>query len=334
MQILLIGLGSIGKRHLRNILGLGFTGISVVSRSGVLPAEFSSLPVFKSIEAALERQQWDTAVLCNPTAQHINTLQILVAAGVKNIYLEKPVSHTWEGVAQMGRVFKSSSSNVKVGYDLRFDPGLIKVKELLQNDVIGKVVSVNAQVGQYLPDWRPHEDYRKGMSARKETGGGVMLDLVHEFDYLYWLLGNVETVACHYFNSGALNIETEDVAEVLLRFKSGTIGTIHLDYLQQELVRNCMITGYKGSIFWDLGKSRVEWIKSNKEKETFEYVGFERNDRFISAMSSFLYNRKDGTLPSFPEASESLKMVLAAKYSSDHNTFVNLDDFTKTALGE
>jgi predicted dehydrogenase len=210
---------------------------------------------------------------------------------------------------------------------LHFDPGLQKVKELLGQKAIGEVISVNAQVGQYLPDWRPAEDYSKGMSARKETGGGVMLDLVHEFDYLLWLIGSVVTVACQYRNSGALNIETEDVADVLLKFVSGVTGTIHLDYLQQKLVRNCLFTGSKGSITWNLATSKVNWINSKKEESEFDYKSFERNDRFIEIMKTFLEDKNDYRLTTFQQGIDSLKLVLAAKKSSDQNEFVAIKSF-------
>jgi predicted dehydrogenase len=210
---------------------------------------------------------------------------------------------------------------------LHYDLGLQKVKELLQSNSVGKIISVNAQVGQYLPDWRPHEDYSKGMSAKKETGGGVMLDLVHEFDYLYWLLGNVKTVASFNKNSGALHIETEDVAEVLLQFENGIIGTIHLDYLQKKLIRNCLFTGSEGSIYWDLAASKVSWILKDKSEQEFDYKGFERNQRFINIMKDFLANRSNQFTTNYQQGLQSLKMVLAAKYSSAQNVFVQMDTF-------
>jgi predicted dehydrogenase len=151
-----------------------------------------------------------------------------------------------------------------------------------------------------------------------------MLDLVHEFDYLHWLFGNVETIAAFYKNSGALEIETEDVAEVLLKFSSGCIGTIHLDYLQQKLVRSCIITGYKGSIKWNLADSEVSWIDNNKLESNFFYKDFERNDRFIAIMKAFLEGGKDERSTSLVEGIESLKMVVAAKKSSETQQFVPL----------
>lgn len=327
MKILIVGLGSIGKRHLNNIFSLGYRNIVLVSRSKNIPIEYSALQVFTTIQAAIEVEKFDAAVICTPTAQHIEALTLLLESGIKNIYVEKPVSNSFNHILKVQSLITNSSSRVQVGFDMHYDLGLQKVKSLIHQKVIGQIVSVNAQVGQYLPDWRPQEDYSKGMSAKKETGGGVMLDLVHEFDYLYWLMGEAETIASFNKNSDALKIETEDIAEVLIKFKNGILGTIHLDYLQQKLVRNCLITGSHGSIKWDLSSSKVNWVLADKSEHHFDYTGFERNDRFVNIMKDFLSKNINHLTTNFQQGLISLKMVLAAKYSSDNNVFVNLDEF-------
>lgn len=327
MKIVLIGLGSIGLRHLRNLLHLGYSQVSIVSRSGILPNEFSFLQVYSSLQDALSSSSFEAAIVCTPTSFHVASVKALLEARVSNIYIEKPVSHSFDGIDELLALSVSYHNNIIVGYDLHFDPGIRKVKQLLAEDIIGKVVSVNAQVGQYLPDWRPKEDYKKGMSAKKETGGGVMLDLVHEFDYLLWLMGPAKTIACEYSKSGALEIETEDVSEVLLRFNNGVIGTIHLDYLQQKLVRNCMITGYNGTITWNLADSKVQWINKSKHEEVYDYKGFERNDRFVEIIKAFLENKNDSRLTSLQQGLESLRLVLAAKHSAENAVFVKLNQF-------
>ncbi len=327
MKILLIGLGSIGKRHLTNILNLGYTNVSIVTRSGILSEPFTQLTVYSTVEKALQETQFEAAIVCTPTAQHTQVVLQLLNANIPYIYLEKPVSHSYHNIQAIYDLVEKNNTHFVIGYDLHFDIGLQKVKELFAANTIGNLISANAQVGQYLPDWRPQEDYTKGMSAKTETGGGVMLDLVHEFDYLHWLIGEVETIACIHKNSGALAIETEDIAEVLLKFKNGVIGTIHLDYLQQKLVRNCMFTGSTGTIFWNLGENKVNWINQQKEDFEFSYKGFERNDRFMAIMKSFLENATDDRLTSLKDGLASLQMVLAAKYSSQHNVFVQMNQF-------
>ncbi len=328
MRILIIGPGSIGSRHLRNLLSLGYDQLSVVSRSGVLQNEFSNLPVYTSISGALASNSFDVAIICSPTSNHSDDLRKLLDAKINKIYLEKPVSHSLEHMDELKELATTNGANITVGFDLHFDPGMQRVKHLITENTIGKVVSVNAVVGQYLPDWRPQQDYRIGMSAKKESGGGVMLDLIHEFDYLLWLMGSVDKISCQYSYTGALEIATEDVCDVLLRFKSRATGTIHLDYLQQKLVRNCMITGTEGSICWNLADRLVTWIDFSKNENQFSYENFDRNDRFIQIMKSFLQNESDERLTNFEQGIESLKLVIAAKYSSEHDVFVSPASFS------
>ncbi len=324
LNILVIGLGSIGKRHLKNIIGLGYKNISAVTSSGKTDEHFSGVHFFSSIESAVSAMPVDAAIICTPTAQHTFDLQQLLQYSIRDIYIEKPAAHDAAGLQFLQTLTNTAQSRIAVGYDLRFDKGLQKVKQLISEETVGRSVTVNATVGQYLPDWRPHEDYTKGMSASIAKGGGVLLDLVHEFDYLYWLMGSVQHVAAYCMHSGSLNIETEDAAEVLLKFDSGVTGTVHLDYLQPQLVRNCMVTCTSGTIFWDMVSSEVKWVNREKESFEFSYKGFERNDRFVEIMEAFLGGENDDRLTSLEQGLESLKVVLAAKHSSEHKIFVEL----------
>lgn len=329
MKILIIGTGSIGIRHLNNIVALGYSDLVIVSRSRTeyRISESGNIPVYNSIESAVAERNFDTAIICSPTAYHLTDLNILLQFNITNIYLEKPISHDFLGITAIAKTIADNNVNIALGYDLHFDPGIQKVKELLDSASIGKTISVNAQVGQYLPDWRPNQNYKNGMSAKIASGGGVLLDLIHEFDYLYWLIGPVETIASFCNNSGALEIETEDIAEVLIKFSNGTLGTIHLDYLQQKPVRNCLITGTKGSIFWNLMDQTVTWVDNQKKETSFVFKEFERNERFKAIMKAFLEKQTDYRLTNFEEGMKSLTMVLAAKHSNDKKIFVQLNQY-------
>jgi len=322
-NILVIGLGSIGKRHVRNLLSLNYSHVSVVTGKP-LPAEFEALAAYTTIEEAFAANHFNTAFICTPTAQHLNSLFTLLRYRVYNIYVEKPLSNNMARVAEVLKMAAGYPNNIKVGFDLHFDPGIQQIRSLLQQNAIGKILSANAFVGQYLPHWRPYEDHRKGMSAKQATGGGVLLDIVHEFDYLRWLTGNVEAVACWHTNSGALEIETEEVAEVLLKFGSGAIGTVHLDYWQPSLVRYCTFTGTLGSITANLAKSHVSWALHNGTTGEYNYAGFERNDRFKEIVSAFLENNTDDRLTTLNDSLQSLLVVEASKRSSVTGNTVTL----------
>jgi predicted dehydrogenase len=323
--ILIIGLGSIGKRHLSNLIYLGYNNIIIVSKSDTIPSEYKQFSVYTDIQKAIAENAISYGFICTPTSSHLDDLKILLENNISNVYLEKPISHSLTELDKISSLIHQCNRLV-VGYDLHFDPGLIKIKKLLNGNQMGKLFSINAIVGQYLPDWRPNEDYLKGMSARIDKGGGVMLDLIHEFDYVRWLVGKPKNIACVFQNNPNLAIETEDVADVLIHFEDNSSATIHLDYHQKKLVRNCMITCEKGTVFWDLTKCEVKIIRHDQEEELFSYFGFERNQRYIDSIKAFLDESKfDDRLTNFEEALVSLKMVLAAKESSISKQFIAIN---------
>lgn len=321
-MILIKGIGSIGKRHLTNLMALGYTDIALVTSKSKPDTLFNNLPAYPSVAEACQNHRFSHGFICSPTASHYNDLKDFVKYEIPNIYLEKPVNHQLADFSFVDS-YLESGGNIAVGYDLHFDPGLMKVRELILSGAIGQILSANAFVGQYLPDWRPHEDHRKGMSASKEKGGGVMLDLVHEFDYLCWLLGEPEMVAAFYQHNPELEIETEDVADVLLRFNRNISATIHLDYHQRQLIRNCVITGTRGTITWDLALRKVFWLNASKENNEFDFSTFDRNDRFVEIVKSFMNGRGDERLCSFSQGVKSLRLVLAAKLSCEQLSFIN-----------
>lgn len=323
MSILIKGIGSIGKRHLNNLLNLGYTDVVLISSKLKQDSPFDRLPVYSNVEAASKNHSFSHGFICSPTASHQADLKSFIGAGVPKIYLEKPVSHQVDGL-EFVQPFLKTGGQVFVGYDLHFDPGLEKVRELIAADAIGQVIGANAFVGQYLPDWRPHEDHRLGMSASKAKGGGVMLDLVHEFDYFNWLFGLPKKVAAFYQHNKSLEIETEDVADVLLKYESGMSGSIHLDYHQHQLIRHCIITGSKGTITWDLAARKVSYINASKNIEAFDFNSFDRNDRFIAIVKAFMDGINDDRLTQFNQGLASLELVLAAKKSSETNSIITI----------
>ena len=326
-MILVIGIGSIGKRHINNLISLGYNNIILVSRSGNVGENLTHLPCYSNTQLAIDNYPITHAFVCTPTSKHLLDLTILFENNIQNIYLEKPVSHTFEGIDELISVSKNVNRFV-VGFDLHFDPGLNKVRQLILDKNIGDILSANAFVGQYLPDWRPHEDHTKGMSASIEKGGGVLLDLVHEFDYIRWFLGTPSRLGSLVQHNNYLEIETEDLADVLIAFENNSTATIHLDYHQKKLVRNCIITGTKGTIKWDLSASQVDWIDKDKQEHQFNYKDFERNDRYVSIVKAFMNeNEFDDRLVNLDDALVSLKMVIATKKSAQTNSFIEFKNF-------
>ncbi len=286
-RVLIAGLGSIGQRHLRNLLRLGVKDVLLVRTSPQRLVEYPELPVFTDLDEALAEKP-DVVLVTNPTTCHVSTALEAVRAGC-HLFIEKPVSHSLEHLPSLRQLAKEKGVLVMMGFDLRFDPGLQKAKQLIEEGVIGRAVAIQAQVGQYLPDWHPHEDYRIGVSARRDTGGGVILDLIHELDYVQWLLGAVTDVACFAGHVSHLEIETEDVAAMSLRMACGAVGSVNLDYLQRSPSRTCRVIGEEGTILWDYFGKRVSWHKAGKDAwEEWTCPSFERNDRFVREMTHLL----------------------------------------------
>jgi predicted dehydrogenase len=317
LRILVAGFGSIGKRHVRNLRTLAPIEVIAYRVGGEpLPPEFQGDWITETVDLdeALARGPV-AALVCSPPS-HLMKVALPIAQAGCHLFIEKPLSHTMDGVAELVSLVKEKNLVSLMGYNLRYHPGLQLVKSLIDDRRIGRVVSLRVQVGQYLPDWHPWEDYRKGYSARQDLGGGVITDLIHEIDYVRWLGGNVRRVACFADHVSHLEIDTEDVAEILLDFESGAIGSVHVDYVQRVPTRGCQIIGDEGTIVWDdsAGEVRLFEVKDS-EWQTFHQKGFERNDMYVAEMKHFLdcLEGHDSPVVDIREGAEVLKIALAAR---------------------
>jgi predicted dehydrogenase len=193
------------------------------------------------------------------------------------------------------------------------------VKKVLSEGAIGKPVSTRAHWGEYLPGWHPWEDYRLGYAARPELGGGVVLTLSHPLDYLRWLLGEVDAITAFTSRQG-LNLPVEDTAEIMLRFNSGALGSIHLDFLQRPTSHWLEIIGTQGSLRWDNADGIVhltrigEADKAISLQEIYPPEGFERNWMFLDELRHFrdLANGKVDPLCSLHDGIQALRLSLSA----------------------
>jgi len=325
-RVLIAGYGSIGRRHLRNLIDLGVRDIALLRRSSEPVSDYPQIPVFTDLSKALERRP-NLVLVCNPSAYHLD-VALPAARGGCNLFIEKPLSNSWDGVEELLSVVSEKRLLAAVGFDLRFDPGLIKVKDLLEDHAIGRVVGIQSQVGQYLPDWRSSEDYRKGVSARADMGGGVILELIHELDYVTWLLGPVSEIFCLADKVSSLVMDTEDIAAMTLRFVSGAIGTLHLDCVQRTASRTCTIIGEEGTLLWDFVSQKVILLKPGKDStQEFSYICFQRNERFREEMRHLLACVDGLEQPKVDvvAGSRSLKLALAAKQSARTGQVCRLD---------
>ena len=289
MKFLIAGLGSIGRRHFRNLRALGENDIFLYrTHHATLPDdELAGVPVDTDLRAALAHKP-DAVIISNPTALHLDVAIPAAEAGC-HLFLEKPISHSLEGVDKLRDAATRTGARILVGFQFRFHPGLRTVKDLLARGEVGTPVSVRAHWGEYLPNWHPWEDYRAGYAARPDLGGGVVLTLCHPLDYLRMLLGEAEVV-WSLISSQGLGLPVEDTAEIGLKFANGAVGSVHLDYVQRPPKHTLEIVGTDGSLVWDNLDGAVKVFRaSHPAWETMSPpAGFERNVMFLEQMRHFL----------------------------------------------
>ena len=233
MRIFVVGPGSIGKRHLENARALGHD-----AEAGRLSDAESFGP--------------EALVVASPTSAHLEALQWSVEHGV-HAFVEKPLASSSDGVAATLASAEAAGLTVAVGYNLRFHPALEAVRAAAHDGRIGRLLSVRAEIGQYLPDWHPEDDYRRSYAARAELGGGALLTLSHELDYVRWIAGEVEDVRGLAVHVSSLELDVDDVAEVICRLTDGAVASIHMDFLDRSYNRRCRWVGERGTLAWEWG---------------------------------------------------------------------------------
>lgn len=327
-SILIIGSGSIGKRHLRNLQFLGESGVVMAEpdagRAEAIKKEFG-VEVYGSPEEAFKNKKFNIIFICSPSAFHLEQALFCAKNGC-DLFIEKPLSHSTKNLSKLLETVSKEKLVAMVGSNWKFYTLFQKMKELLDSGAVGKILSARCQFGQYLPDWHPWEDYRKGYSANKKLGGGILLDS-HEFDYLTWFLGDVKKLSCFTKKVGSLEIDVEDVAEIILEFKNGAIGEIHLDYIQRFYQRNFEFFGETGTITWDTNLKKV--VLKSKSSGDMEFPlqdGYDINTMYVEEIKHFLscVEKRTATVTPLDKAARVVEMIEAAKKSSETDKAVLL----------
>lgn len=290
MKFLIAGFGSAGRRHMHNLLSMGEKDILLyrTHRSTLSVDELEGMVVERDLSVALAHRP-DAVIIANPTANHLEVAIPAAKAGC-HILLEKPVSHNLDGIDELRSALKQGGGRLLVGFQFRFHPVFREIGRLLNSGAIGHPLSARAHYGDYLPGWHPWEDYRHSYSARSDLGGGAVVTLCHPLDYLRWLLGEVESVTALSGKLSDLEIQVEDMAEIGIRFTSGVIGSVHVDYYQQPPSYHFEIIGSAGTIRWDQSDHIAHIFKASENK--WENIkppeGFDRSQLFVEEMKHFL----------------------------------------------
>lgn len=290
-KFLIAGLGSVGRRHLRNLIALGEKDIVLLrTRKATLPDdELEGYPVETDVQEALKKHKPDAVIISNPTACHLDVAIPAAEAGCA-LLLEKPLSHSMQRLDQLEEAVRKSGAKVLTAFQFRFHPGLVRAKQLIEAGEIGRILSAHVHYGEYLPAWHPWEDYRKGYAARADLGGGVVLTQCHSLDYLPWLVGKVTSLWAFTGKLSDLEVDVEDTAKIGLRFADGGLGSLHLDYNRQPTVHTFDVAGTQGTIKWDLtdGATRI-YRMEKKDWEVYPLPAeWERNVMFVEQMEHFV----------------------------------------------
>jgi len=316
MDALIIGLGSIGTRHLNNLFTLGIKQVSVFREMNINP--IGNMPenvkIFSDFDKALN-QQPDIAVISNPTSMHLAYTQKVLKADC-HIYLEKPVSHNLDGLMQLLEFQAKKQSVIQVGCQLRCHPHLLMIKEWINQDKLGKIYSVVSDFGEYLPGWHPWEDYKKSYTARKDQGGGIILTIIHEIDYLYWLFGPLSVEHAMGGNLTDLEMDVEDTALIAMKSEKDVLIHLRLDYWRKPPKRTLNIVAEKGEVLWDFHKRELSFYAGGELVNTNILSSeWDRNDLFLDMMQNFLMATKGNESVCSPlnEGIEVLKLALAAQ---------------------
>jgi len=319
LKALVVGYGSIGQRHISNLLS--FPNIEILVCTNRKYDTFlrkKKCKIFDSIEKCLKEKP-DFAIITNVTSLHIKTAIQLANSGI-NLLIEKPLSDTLDGVQTLLKIIKKRKLTTLMGCVLRFHPCIRKIKEIVSNDMVGRIISVIVENGSYLPYWHLSENYLSSYAAREDLGGGVTLTSIHEIDYLYWFFGGVKEVYSITGKFSDLELSVDDLSASLLRFKNNIIAEVHLDYFQNPSFRSCKIIGTKGTIYWNSETNTVKVydIKRKKWIQKLKLKNYDWNTMYIKEIHHFLncVKKKEKPINDVYEGAKVLKIALAIKKSS------------------
>ena len=316
MKALIVGLGSIGTRHARILGELGIGTITGMDPDQTRARDFqveTGGRVFAALEEALAEPP-DLAIIASPSRHHIAQAIQCAAAGC-HLLIEKPLGASLDGVAELLETVETHHLFAHVGSNWKFHPAFQTMKRLVDDGAVGRITGAQVLAGQWLADWHPWEDYRHGYSARADLGGGVVLDS-HEFDCLLWLLGPAAEIRGMAAFSGALEVDTEDVAAAVIRFESGALATVLVDYIQREYRRRYHISGDGGTIEWDMASAGVSvYSAAAGTTELLATPMDDINEMYVLQARHVLNGIAGGGTPVTPirAAAKSLDLQLALK---------------------
>lgn len=326
MRFAVVGCGSIGKRHIGNLLQLGHEVVAYNRNKNRRDevAETFGIPVADNLRQVLHTPNLSAVVICTPQHKHLEHSLAAAERGF-HLFIEKPVSDTLEGLEDLISEVKCRSLISHVGANLRFHFGPSTIFNHLQNGSLGRPLWAGLWAGMHLPDWHPDEDYREMYSAKISQGGGAVMDFIHEIDLLLWCFGTPASLAAITGRSNWLEIETEDMVDAIFRYSDGLQVNLHVDYLQRPFQRGIRVVCEAGWIEWDLTEEHVTLYQhEDKSTTVFPYPsGYNHNEMYVEQMKYFINCIQSGrqSASSITEGQKALTLALQIKMSSLEKRF-------------
>jgi len=294
LKVLIIGYGSIGKRHYEVLSQMSHVqSIDLVTKQNI-----ENKICYKSLEVVSNINQYDYFVIASETNKHFEQLKFL-EENVKNkvVFCEKPLFESKQNL-------EIKNNKIFIGYVLRFHPLLEKLKEFVENE---RMILVNAKCGQYLASWRPNTDYKNCYSAKKEQGGGVLLDLSHEIDYVQCLCGQINEIKSYQVKISDLEINSDDLMMVIGKTEKDIMVNISIDYISKVTHRRLFIETLENTYELDFISNKL--VKKNKIglEEIYSFSNLERNLMFEKMHLDVFEKQK--TICTFKEALEVMDTI-------------------------
>ena len=313
----IVGLGSIGCRHLRILRKLRPKIKIIVMRTGkgtYCEKEQLADEIVYSLDEIV-KSNIQAAIISTPASFHVDQALVFAKAGI-HMLVEKPLSNKLDNLDELRRLIQKNEIITLVGYVLRYHPAAKFFKELFDKNIIGEILYVSVECGSYLPDWRPGKNYKTSVSANKDFGGGVLLELSHELDYIRWIFGEINNIYAQIDNSGTLDINVEDSANLIISTETNHSINVHLDFNRRFPTRRCVIHGTKGYLKWDLLEQKVSWHLVGDEINN-NLFSFEHDYIYQLQLEHFLDCLENGISPlvTFEDGFEVLRLVESAKKS-------------------
>jgi predicted dehydrogenase len=334
-SILILGGGSIGKRHVRNLLASGLSPeqLAVVDpredrRREVVSLGLPDGNVFTACDVALERRRFDGAVIATPTSMHYDDALAVAQADV-HLMIEKPLGIDLNGYERLKAEVDRRGLFAFVAYCYRFNEGAQKMLSMIREKVIGEPYYARGEMCSYLPKWRGREkDYRDFYMAKKALGGGTLLDQSHLFDITRMFLGDIRGLYGISTRQSDLEIETDDFGELVLDIASGARVSLHIDLFSQPPRRHYHVMGSKGTLQWDITKNTVTHIVQEDGQEEVirkvipcdrdEHGEYDKNAMYMEELAYFLRGiEADGPIegPTLVDGRAAMDVVQAVRES-------------------